>query len=247
MSNSLPRFRARAVSEARHFDAALTRDLLYRCQLLQAVQRSEYHVVRIGRAQTLGENVGDSSALHDRAHRTTSDYTGTRSGGLHQNLSSSVTSHDLVRNRSARHRNAHHVATRYINGFPDGFRDFVRLSGRKADAALAIANRDQRVEGKATPAFHDFGDAVDCDHVLDEIAATIPTSAFTVAAFPLTASAATLTTLAFAAGATTLPTRSSATTTRAWPASPTAAAATPSPAATAAARTTAAPRSLLCR
>ena len=51
--------------------------------------------------------------------------------------------------------------------------DFVRLAGGDADPALAIADGDQGVEGEAPAALHDLGDAVDRDHVLDELAGTV--------------------------------------------------------------------------
>ena len=92
-------------------------------------------------------------------------------------------SDDFVRNRSARHRDAHHVAARAVNGFAHRFRYFVRLSSCKTDAALPISHRDQRVEREAASTLHDLCDAVDRDHILDELAsafaATVTTSTIT--------------------------------------------------------------------
>ena len=48
--------------------------------------------------------------------------------------------------------------------------DFVRLAGRDADPALAVAHRHQRVEREAPAALDDLGHAVDRDDVLDEVA-----------------------------------------------------------------------------
>ena len=79
--------------------------------------------------------------------------------------------HDLVRNRRAGHRDRHHVAARAVHGLADRFRHFVRLARRDADLALPVADGDERVEREAPAALHDLRDAVDRDHVLDEIAA----------------------------------------------------------------------------
>src|SRR5688572_4662416 len=72
----LLRFCARAIANARHFHSTLPRDLLDRRELLKTIQRRQHHVVRIGGAETLGENVGDTRALHDRSNGTTGDDTG---------------------------------------------------------------------------------------------------------------------------------------------------------------------------
>ncbi len=120
---------------------------------------------------------------------------------------------DFVRNRSAGHRDRDHVAARPIDSLAYGLRYFVRLSGSKSDATLSISNRDQRVEGEASSALHDLGDAIDGDHVLDELASTITAATVAIATFAVTtASAATLATFAARATAAAL---SAATTTAA--------------------------------
>src|SRR5204862_8181252 len=98
MGDRLLRLGARAIANARHFDATLTSDLLDGRQLLKSIKGRQHHVVRIGRAQALGENVGDAGALHDRAHRATSNYTGAGSSGLHENSARPVRTDNLVRN-----------------------------------------------------------------------------------------------------------------------------------------------------
>lgn len=108
---------------------------------------------------------------------------------------------DFVRYRSAGHRDRDHVAARSIDGLAYGLRYLVRLSGGKSDTTLSVSNRDERVEGEATSALHDLGDAIDGNHVLDELAATITAATVAIATLAFTtASAATL--AAFAARAT---------------------------------------------
>ena len=82
---------------------------------------------------------------------------------------------DLVRDRSARHRNRDHAPTRAVDRLADGLRDFVRLAGREPDATLSIAHRDERVEREAASALDDLGDAIDRDDVLDELASALVT------------------------------------------------------------------------
>src|SRR5688500_17769762 len=133
---------ARTVANARDFDSALAGDLLYRCQLLQTVQRRQYHVVRVGRPEALGEDVGDARALHDRAHRSAGNYTSSRCSRLHENSAGAMAADNLVRNRAAGHRYADHVAACTIDSFAHRFRHFVSLAGRKTDAALTISHRN---------------------------------------------------------------------------------------------------------
>src|SRR5262247_950302 len=73
-----PRHRAardgpRTIRKARRLHTTLARDLLDRRQMLQAVHRRANHVVRIRRAEALRQDVGDTGAFHNGAHRTASD------------------------------------------------------------------------------------------------------------------------------------------------------------------------------
>jgi hypothetical protein len=94
---------------------------------------------------------------------------------------------DFVWNRSASHRDRHHVATRAIDGLANRFRNFVRLAGCESNATLAVSDGDESVERKAAPALHDFRDTIDRDHVLDELAAALTTTAFAIARLAITA------------------------------------------------------------
>src|SRR6202795_1824390 len=90
MCDDLLRLGARAITNARHFDAALAGDLLYGCQLLQAVQRRQYHVVWVGRAEALRQDVRDAGAFHDGTHRSAGNHTSSWSGRLHENSARAV-------------------------------------------------------------------------------------------------------------------------------------------------------------
>jgi hypothetical protein len=156
-----------------------------------------------------------------------------------------------MRNRSAGHRDAHHVAASAIDRLAHRFRNFIGFAGRETDAALPISHCDERVEREAASALYDFRDAIDRDDVLDQLAATIPTSAVAIATLALAASPATL--AAFAPRAAALSTALSAGSatatgsTTAGPATPAAAATATSTGAATAASATAHAWSFLCR
>src|ERR1043165_2423860 len=195
----LARRGARAIRQRARLDAALTGDLLDRGEMRQAVHRRAHHVVRIGRAEALRQNVRNSCTFHDRADCATGDHTGARRGGLHQNLARAMLADDFVGNVAAGERHGDHRAARTVDRLADGLGNFVRLARRVADAALAIADGNERVEREAASALHDLGDAIDRDDVLDQVTAfAVPgigtstaLAATAVAASTLTRAAAT--------------------------------------------------------
>src|SRR6185437_10765595 len=113
-------------------------------------------------------------------------------------------------------------------------RHFVGFARRDTDATLTVADRNDCVEAEASAAFHDFGHAIDGNHVLDEIAAFViafgAAAARTIAAPTTTSAVTTFATAAAARSSTGATARCTAATTR----SPATASAT-TPAATSAA------------
>src|SRR6266550_1213217 len=97
---------------------------------------------------------------------------------------------DLVRNRAARERHFRHAAARRFDRLAHRFADLVRLTGRDAHVALAVPNRDERVEAEAPAALHDFGDAIDRDDVFDHAVAVAPAPVAAVAPLAAAPSAA---------------------------------------------------------
>ena len=155
-------------ADRRRLDAALARDLLDRRQLLQPVHRRAHHVVRVRRAQALRQDVGDAGALHHGAHRTTGDHAGARRRRLHQHLARAVLARRPRAGSSTPVSGTVTMLRRAaVDRLADRFGDFVRLAGREADLALAVADGDERVEREAASALHDLRDAIDRDHVLD--------------------------------------------------------------------------------
>src|SRR3989442_1050061 len=169
--------------------AALTRDAARRGEALQAVHRRPHHVVRIGRAQALGQDVADPGAFEYRAHRATRDHTRSRRRRLEQHAARPVLADDLVGDRATRERHLVHAAARRFDRLAHRFADLVRLAGRNADLSLAVADRNQRVEAEAPAALHDLRDAVDRDDVLDHAVALARPAAVTFAPVPTPAPA----------------------------------------------------------
>src|SRR4029079_15280315 len=97
MSALLPRLVRNLIA----LDAALARDLPGAHKLTQTVHRGADHVVRVGRAQALGEDVRDAGALEHRAHRPARDHAGTGGGGLEQHPARAMPAPDLLGEGSA--------------------------------------------------------------------------------------------------------------------------------------------------
>src|SRR6266571_1532866 len=163
----------RLVRNRLDLDATLLGDAPRRGEALQRVDRSPHHVVRVGRAEALGEDVAHAGALEHGAHRAARDH---------------------VWDRAARERHLHHAAARGLDCLADRLAHLIRLARRDADPALPVSHGDERVEPEAPAALDDLGDAVDRDHVLDEavaftlpLAAVAPLAATTASAPPPTA------------------------------------------------------------
>src|SRR6266516_3942483 len=161
----------RPVVNRLHLDAALFGHPPLRGQVLQRIDGRAHHVVRVGRAQALGENIAHARALEYGAHRAARDHAGPRRGGLQEHPARAMVPHDLVRDGAARERHFHHAPARGFHGFAHRLTHFVGFAGRDADPPLPIADRDQRVEPEPPATLDDLGDAVDRDHVLDQAVA----------------------------------------------------------------------------
>src|SRR5689334_20308901 len=174
---------SRLVVDLLHLDAAFLGDAPRRSEVLQAVHRRPHHVMRIGGAQALGQDVAHTGALEHRPHRAPRDHAGTGGGGLEQHPARAVVTHDLVRDGAAGERDLHEPAPRGLHGFAHGLADLVRLPGGDAHLALPVAHGDEGVEAEAPAALHDFGDAIDGDDVFDDaVALALLAAAATLAA-----------------------------------------------------------------
>src|SRR5436190_6422694 len=156
-------------------DAALLGDTSRRGEMLERVQRGPNHVVRVGGAEALGEDVAHAGALQDRAHRAAGNDAGPGRGGLQEHTPGAVVADDLVRDGCAGQRDLDQAAAGGFDRLAHRLTHFVRLAGGDPNATLPVAYRDQRVEAEAPATLHDLRDAVDGDDVLDEpIALALP-------------------------------------------------------------------------
>ena len=198
-----PAFLARSVVNRLELHAPLLGDTARGGQSLQTVHRRPHHVVRVGRAQALGEDVADPRALEHRAHRATRDDAGPDAAGFSSTRPapcSPMISCGIVPP---------------VSGTSDMLRRAASTALRTASLtsfALPVAmptcpwpspDGDERVEAEAPAALHDLGHAVDRDDVLDHPVALSTARAAPVVT-PLTAAAAPPTT-------TTTPTAATAT------------------------------------
>src|SRR5207249_3239163 len=134
-----------------------------------------HHVVRVGGAEALGEDVAHAGALQHRAHRAAGDDAGSGRGGLQEHAPGAVVTDDFMRNGRARERHLDHAAAGGFDGLAHRLAHLVRLAGGDADAPLPVAHGDQRVEAETPAALHDLRDAVDGNDVLDEpVALALP-------------------------------------------------------------------------
>src|SRR2546427_6244218 len=167
-SLAMGHFLARPVRDGLELDAALLGDAPRRREVLQRVQRGPNHVVRVGGAEALGEDVAHAGALQDGAHRPARDDARSGCGGFQKHAPRAVVPDDLMGDGRPRERDLHHAAAGGFDGLAHRLTHLVRLAGGDPNAPLPVAYRDQRVEAEAPATLHDLRDAVDGDDVLDE-------------------------------------------------------------------------------
>src|SRR5437667_3800736 len=216
-SLAMSHFLARPVRDGLELDAALLGDAPRRRQVLESVQRSPHHVVRVGGAEALGEDVAHAGALEHGAHGPAGDDAGPGRGRLEQHAPGAVVTDDLVRDGRARERDLDHAAAGGFDGLANRLAHLVRLAGGDPDASLPVAHGDERVEAEAPAALHDLRDAVDGNDVLDEpVALALPLARVApLPTAPPTPTAPTPATPSSAAASTPAPTPTTSSTTSA--------------------------------
>ena len=90
---------------------------------------------------------------------------------LQQHLAGAVTAFDVMMKRTARtKRHEDHVALGGFRCLADGFRHFACLAVAEANAALLVADDDERGKAETTAALHHFRDAVNMNELVYELA-----------------------------------------------------------------------------
>src|SRR5688572_17339086 len=137
------------------FQAALCRDVLRMRLILQGVERSANHVVRVRRTGRLRNDVMHAERFENSAHRTTGDDAGTSLGGAQQDLAGAMAAMDVMMKRAARaQRNEDQFALGSFGCLADGFRHFARLAMTEANAALLVADDDESSKAETTAALY---------------------------------------------------------------------------------------------
>src|SRR2546427_5878981 len=163
------------VMDRLELDAALLGDTPRRCEVLERVQRGPDHVVRVGGAEALGEDVAHAGALEHRPHRPARDDARPGCRGFQQHAPGAVVTDDLMRDRRPRERDLDQAAAGGFDRLAHGLAHLVRLAGGDPDPPLPVAHGDERVEPEAPAALHDLRDAVDGNDVLDDpVALALP-------------------------------------------------------------------------
>src|SRR4051794_12638760 len=107
--------------------------------LLERLEGRADHVVRVGRAHRLGDDVGNAEALEDRAHRTAGDDACTRRSGADRHAAGTEVAETVVVKRAAvAQRNADHRLLRSGSRLADRLGNFASLAVTEAGAALAV-------------------------------------------------------------------------------------------------------------
>src|SRR3989441_5802155 len=153
--------------------AAARRDLRGRAHRLQAVQRGAHHVVGVGRAEALGEDVGDPHHLEHGAHRPAGDDARALVSRLHQDPRRAPAPGYGVMQRAVLQLYLEKLAPRLLHRLLHGHRHLARLALAHADAAIAVADHGERGEAEHSAALHHLGDAVDRDHLLAQAVAAL--------------------------------------------------------------------------
>src|SRR5438552_14192774 len=215
-SLAMGHFLARPVRDGLELDAALLGDAPRRREVLQPIQRGPHHVVRVGGAEALGEDVAHAGTLEHGAHGPAGDDAGPGRGRLEQHAPGAVVTDDLVRDGRAREGDLDHAAAGGFDGLANRLAHLVRLAGGHPDASLPVAHGDDRVAAEAPAARHDLRDPVDGNDVLDEpvaLALSLARIATLPAAPPTPASPAPSASASTAATAATAGTRTATTAT----------------------------------
>ena len=123
-------------------------------------------------ADALDDDVGDSrlrAQLEHRADATAGDEAGTGAGRLEQHLAGAELAERRVRDRAAAQRDRLDVTLGILGRLADGILNLVRLTETDADVALAITDRNDRVEAETTSALDNLRDAIDGDELVLQV------------------------------------------------------------------------------
>src|SRR5258708_2618910 len=99
--------------------------------MLERVESCLDHIVRIRRANRLGQHVLNTRRSHHRAHRSASDHSCAFRSGFQQHPAGSEAAQHEMRNAGLSEIHLHQVFLRRLNSLADGLGDFFRQAIRK--------------------------------------------------------------------------------------------------------------------
>ena len=130
-----------------------------------------------------GDDVVHAERLEHGAHRAAGDDAGAGGRGAQHDAPCAVAAVDVVMQRAAfAQRHADDAALGGFRRLADRLGHFARLAVAEADAALLVADDDERGEAEAAAALHDLRDAIDVDEAIDEFAVALLALAIAAAA-----------------------------------------------------------------
>src|SRR5690606_1225439 len=138
---------------------------------LERIKSSPHHVVGVGSALRLGNDIVDAKRFEHGTHRTTGNDTGTGHCCTQEHLASTVaTGHVVVKGTCVAQWHADHLALGLLGSLADCFWNFTGLTVTKTNATLLVTNDHQCGKTETTAALDHFGHAVDVDQAIDEFA-----------------------------------------------------------------------------
>src|SRR5581483_1032633 len=157
-----------------HLDVAARGNRARRILVLERVEGRAHHVVRVRRAERLGDDVLHAERLEHRAHRAAGDDAGSGRRCAQEHLAGAVAAvHVVVQRAAFAQRHAGEPALGGIGCLADCFRHLAGLAVAEADAALLVADDDERGEAEAPAALYHLGHTVDMDELVDEFAVAL--------------------------------------------------------------------------
>src|ERR1700677_3960057 len=174
--------------QRRHLHAASLRDRSRTVLVRERVESGADHIVRVGRALALGDDVVHAQRFEHGAHRTTRDDAGAGGRRAQNDAPCAMTAVDVVMQRAAlAQRHADDAAFGRFGRLANRLRHLARLAVAVPDPTLLIAHHDERSEAEAASALHDLRNPVDVHQAIDELAvAILPAMIATAAAFSFT-------------------------------------------------------------
>src|SRR5438067_3689126 len=141
-------------------------------KLDESVEGGLDDIVRVRRAEALGEHVLHAGGGHNGANRLSGDHAGTFGGGLEHHLAGAVVAEDLLGNRALGEVDLVQVLLGGLDPLANGLGDFLRLAGAVADYAFAgVTDDDESGERHVFAALDHFGDAVNRNDLVLEVEA----------------------------------------------------------------------------